>query len=307
MNGLLGSLEGGSPALEKKKKATLYAILVTAALLVLVLCALLITTIVVGVKSRTPNTNGTNTSGTGDSSNAPELLATSDLKADATNLMLLDGSHPYLGTAPQTVLLELGRPDAPDAQDGFAYAYSTAKGSAAATAEAASALNTMMADFYRQSKDNNLFIKAYEKGKNNGDEYATGEAFSFSFWVEEEKSYSGDVRTVSIYDWIYKNAYKYGFVRLYPDAEDAEKASLLRYVGTAHAAYLKSSGKTLTQYLELLRGYSATSPLSLKDSGKHSAYYIAPGEAQLIPDESKYTFSVSSDNLGGLIVTYRKK
>lgn len=307
MNHFFDSLEGGSDQLQKKKRVTVYLILVTFTALVLVLATLLISSVVLAIEHQAPaaTTDG-GASGANPNATPSDFLATSDLVPNATNLIILDDDHPYLGTPSQLVLLETGRAEDPEIKEKFKGIYTTAKGDSYGTPEAAAALNTMLEAFYKQSKDNNLYVKAYSQNNSNDVVYATGEAFSLSYWLGGN-DFSGDVHSVDTYNWIYSNAHKYGFIQLYPDSTDQEKASLLRYVGP-HATYMKNKKLSLEEYIKQLRAeHSSKKPLSLNDSGKHSVYYISPGEAQMIPDANVYDYSVSTDNLGGLVVTYKKK
>ena len=114
------------------------------------------------------------------------------------------------------------------------------------------------------------------------------------------------------YQWLYDNAYKYGFVLRYP----AEKAATtgveyepyhFRQVGYAHAYYMYKNNLCLEEYLELLRGRTAEAPLEFKgdDGNKYMVYYqAASAEATTkLTVPADYSYTVSGDNMGGFIVT----
>ena len=306
MNNLFDSLEGGSVQLQKKKKVTVYSILMTLAALVLVLATLLVSSVVLAIKNKTPSELNSDTSGSGTS--PTDFLATGNLLPDATNLMILDDDHPYIGNKPVTVLLRTSRPMATETDEAVYSMYNAYQN--AGTVDAVAKFNEMMTDFYAATKDTNLYVNGYDQSLDvQSPIYATAETFMLTYYSEETGRKDHSIDGVATYDWIYKNAHKYGFAPVYTakGEEDANTSTnLFRYVG-AHASYMKSSDKSLAEYVEFLRSYPASKPLSLKDSGKHSAYYIAAGEAQMIPDSEKYEYSISADNLGGLIVTYKKK
>lgn len=116
--------------------------------------------------------------------------------------------------------------------------------------------------------------------------------------------------------WIFNNAHKYGFVMRYPD----EKSSItgvdtgyeycFRYVGVAHATYMKSHDYCLEEYVEILKqNHTINNPLRTKDASGRSydVYYVPAVSDQttltnfLVP--SNYQYTVSGDNCGGFIVT----
>ena len=125
----------------------------------------------------------------------------------------------------------------------------------------------------------------------------------------------------SIYQWIYDNAYKYGFVLRYTE----EKASVtgvtnepyhFRYVGLAHAEYMTKNGLCLEEYLDFIRdSHTKSSPLYFtgENGTEYMIYYVPASTDNLtgisVPGENnagvKYT--VSGDNKAGFIVTVEKE
>ena len=110
------------------------------------------------------------------------------------------------------------------------------------------------------------------------------------------------------YSWLYDNAHKYGFIRLYPvsgegDEADTSNANIFRYVGEAHASYIYKNKLTLESYIELIKTKPAADALSITaaSGAKYKVYYVGEGAAQIVPSTFEYT--VSGDNMGGYIVT----
>ena len=135
--------------------------------------------------------------------------------------------------------------------------------------------------------------------------YTAGTSLALKYYVD----YNNDPEKIeSIYDveeyeWIYNNAHLYGFVQV-SKAEGEE--NIFRYVGQPHATYMKKNGKTLSEYLTLLQGYTYADPLKATASvdGKSvsfSVYYLTAEETAYVPEHGEYT--VSGDNAGGYIIT----
>ncbi len=109
--------------------------------------------------------------------------------------------------------------------------------------DALTAFNSMLAAFHEQTtKDLVVWANdAYstDTGAVNGSHYAN--ALAVDIWYEyPDEANAENTKTAPIYgntdfDWIFKNAYKYGFVRV-SDATGEE--SIFRYVGLSHAKYI---------------------------------------------------------------------
>ena len=112
---------------------------------------------------------------------------------------------------------------------------------------------------------------------------------------------------VEKYEWLYDNAYKYGFVQA---STEEGKENLFRYVGVAHATAMHNNNKTFAEYLTLVQERSYKAPLSVSvknsagDTESYSIYYLAAGSELIVP--TKWAYEVSGDNMGGYIVTVNK-
>ena len=127
--------------------------------------------------------------------------------------------------------------------------------------------------------------------------------------------YYRDARTYAlstdpVYNWLFENCHKYGFVIRYPDNKTAETGvedynEYFRYVGVAHATYMKENDLCMEEYVELLKGYSAEEPLAIKavDGKYYEVYYVAVDGSATVKYPTNYAYSVSGTNEGGVVIT----
>jgi D-alanyl-D-alanine carboxypeptidase len=105
--------------------------------------------------------------------------------------------------------------------------------------------------------------------------------------------------------WLAKNSWQHGLILRYaPDKQAlthiASEPWHFRYVGQPHAWYCWQNNLCLEEYLDFLEksgGYSAT-----LDGVRYTVVYERP-EKGSIPTPADSDFIVSSDNMGGYIVT----
>ncbi|MBQ7309101.1 MAG: M15 family metallopeptidase [Clostridia bacterium] len=120
--------------------------------------------------------------------------------------------------------------------------------------------------------------------------------------------------------WMEAHCADFGFIIRY-DGSKFETTGILdepwhyRYVGVAHATYLKESGLCLEEYLELLRkshNYTEDEPLSFTANEKeYLVYYVPVAEGSSttsipVPPEDFGTYTISGDNMNGFIITVEK-
>lgn len=164
---------------------------------------------------------------------------------------------------------------------------------------------------YRSKEDQNY---RYSNGASvfagGCSDYHTGRSFDLSVTPEDgmQNYYvpSGD------YSWINDNAYKYGFVLRYPEGKiDSTgvnpRSYTFHYVGKPHSYYMNANDLCLEEYVEAVKSYPATSPLTV-DTGDtvwtvfYTELSAAGGTVINIPSCQEYT--VSGDNISGFIVAY---
>ena len=183
------------------------------------------------------------------------------------------------------------------------------------------AFDRMMVDYLDYSGDQKIAVgltnayRTYEEqaGKSAAQGYSdhhTGYCVALTIPI------TGQGISEAQHAWIFNNAHKYGFVMRYPD----EKSSItgvdtgyeycFRYVGVAHATYIKEHEYCLEEYVEVLKqNHTINNPLRTKGADGHyyDVYYVPAVTDQslltnfLVP--SNYQYTVSGDNCGGFIVT----
>ena len=238
-------------------------------------------------------------------------------------LILVNGSNSYRSTQPETMV---------GIYDNKVDGYKVSDTTDTVSADVVAPLNAMLSGFYSSTGNNAICIlcgfrslelqqklfdrEVAEKGEKEAakwvavpgtSEHHTGLALDFGIYTDSgEFSYfegKGD------YAWVTKNCHKYGFVLRY-QTEKQEITKIydetwhFRYVGVPHATEMTRRGLCLEEYIDLLRGYSAESPLTIStdDGGKYAAYYCK-GLTVTVPKSGEY--EVSGNNSDGFIVTVK--
>jgi D-alanyl-D-alanine carboxypeptidase len=175
------------------------------------------------------------------------------------------------------------------------------------------ALDKMLSDFAKLHKLNTVVVDAAyvspeELGERPAD-HLTGLGCLLKYAAQEEDTvvYHG-LSEAEVYGWLADNCYKYGFVVRYP-ADKAEATGVsgytdyFRYVGTPHAEYMTENDLCLEEYIELLKGYDFTQPLSTYAEGVHyEIFYAAVTETGMIQYPAFRAYTYSGIGKDGLIV-----
>lgn len=193
--------------------------------------------------------------------------------------------------------------------------------------QAAQALDKMLSDYYLYTGDSSIWAfvtyRTYEAQA--GKDFPQGHsdhhtALLVSLTVD--KSGKTSVNAAN-HAWIYENAHKYGFIQRFPatkaglTGDNKNYTEAFRYVGVAHATYIKQNNLCLEEYVALLKNnHTSTSGtdgkhLSVDTNGDQKAdyeiYYVpaSNGASALtsVPVPSNYAYTISGDNCGGFIVT----
>jgi len=288
-------------------------ICITAALLAVALIVLAVFGIAGAIKNR--GAEEEETEETGDQ--IPKDYVTTEFSKDQSAngpLLMLDASHPYTGTA--TTVQPAGnlRVKTEDGSDIYKGAY----GDINITQETLDAFNAMMLAFHNEQKSNSeyrvgsVWLPSLLSGLNEEISVATKEALKSGYLLILENQY--DEADPSIYDaenktgkgvyqWIYQNAAKYGFIQV---GDSAAEGNIFRYVGVVHATYMTDKNLSFADYITKLHtttGIGKTLKVTA-EGVKYEIFYIAPGETHIKPES--YDFTVSGDNMGGYIVTVNK-
>ena len=297
-----------------RSKKMMIVIAATAALLVVALLSLAIVSIANAVRAKNPEDETTPAPTNG----IPSGYVTTTFVENQLykgNLILVNDTYAYNAAANadvEMILIQNGR-----AKTDIGNLYSSNALMASVQKEALDALNTMLLAFYEASGDDNLWINLGSTGTTSGI-YAAGNTFELRYTTGVQGAEKPAISKRDIYDWIFDNAYKYGFVPMFeaPDAEttsgEGETATesqehIFRYVGVVHAQIMKDRKiTTFEKYLTYLRENTSASKNvgATVDKKAYKVYYLAGDAQQVIPEKYKDTCVISGDNMSGYIVTY---
>lgn len=198
------------------------------------------------------------------------------------------------------------------------------------------AMDAMFLDFNEAVGDNDLMIscdyrsmelqqqlydkEVEEKGEEEGSkwvakpghsEHQTGYAFDLTLRHEDGTISEFDGK--GKYAWIEENCEKYGFIVRYPD----DKTDItgiyhepwhIRYVGVAHACYIKEHGLCFEEYIDTVKSYTAQKPLEYQDCwmNRWQIYYAkAQGDQTSVPVPKGKEYEISGNNADGFIVSVK--
>ena len=290
------ALLSGSNAKERSaKKACVIAIAVTAVLLAVALIALLICQIAGISASNTPE-DEPETLNEAIKLGETKTIELSDTAIFTGNLLTLNDNNPYKGNH-KLVNIE----DTRKAGDPVAFiSLFDKKDDFEATAETANSLFAMVNDCNAALNDDNLVLtNAYNVNSVNSQKavYSSGEVIALSYCHEGSTKDIRPINENQKYDWIYKNAYKYGFAPLTP------KSNEFRYVGVTHATAIKNKGLSIDNYLKQLRSATPEAPIKLNANGSYVAYFCPINNVVIPKNATGDAYQMSGDNLSGVIVT----
>ncbi len=171
-----------------------------------------------------------------------------------------------------------------------------------------------MLDSYRSYEDQQ---RVYEsKGSDiaavaGNSEHHTGLAFDLELYIGGRAQ---DFDGTGDYAWIHENAHKFGYILRYPrDKTDITEFSYepwhFRYVGKEHANYMYKNNLCLEEYIRALSRYAADGErlqIETDDGEKYTVYSAAvSGDSARIYVPKKHAYTVSGDNCGRVIVSYK--
>ena len=188
-------------------------------------------------------------------------------------------------------------------------------------ATALNALDKMLVDFnaatgkddvtlkyaYRSAEDQQVLI---DKGSSTVAVGHSDHHTGFGIQLGYTRDFTYALSTDPVYNWLFENCHKYGFVIRYPadkteitGVEDYEE--YFRYVGVAHATYMKDQGLCMEEYVEKLKEYDNEKPLEIKgaDGKYYAVYYVAVDGNATVKHPTNYAYTVSGTNEGGVVIT----
>lgn len=158
-------------------------------------------------------------------------------------------------------------------------------------------------DAYRSAQDQEQYLTPvghsdHHTGLGVVLKYLKGQAYAFSTDPD------------GTYNWFYEHCHEYGFVVRYPaDKTDLtgveDYTDYFRYVGVAHATYMKENNLCMEEYVEVLKGYSDKKPLKIDaaDGKRYEVYYVAVDGSATVKAPSNYNYVLSGTNEGGVVIT----
>jgi D-alanyl-D-alanine carboxypeptidase len=158
-------------------------------------------------------------------------------------------------------------------------------------------------------EQNEKYTSAISTIQGGCSDYHSGRTFDIGIFPDGEDSnyYSAD----GDYAWFGDNAANYGFVVRFPEGKesvtgDDSRAYTFRYVGIPHAIYMKQNNLCLEEYIDQLKGYDSSNPLSITNgTTRYDVYYVAANANSVteVPVPSNKQYSISGNNIDGFIVT----
>lgn len=179
------------------------------------------------------------------------------------------------------------------------------------------AVHQWLSDFNKKTgKGDAIIVSAYRTAE---------EQASYSVPVGQSDHHTGFGVTIKIYDgtntydfdydpeykeWLTENAYKYGLVVRYPaDKTDithiSDYENYFHYVGYGPAQYMHDNNLCLEEFVAKVKSYSVDKPLEVTDANGQDwlIYYAAcAGDIATIKVPSNFTYTISGDNEGGVII-----
>ena len=290
-------LDGNNAKERKKKQLCAIAISVTALALVIALIAFAVCQ-VVGISAGSGDEKETNVEEETVNLGETKSISLSENAVTTGNLLTLNDNNRYEGD-PDVINFEEARKkyetENGGGKAGFISLFDN-KDIFEATSDTINAVCKMVTDCNNALSDDNLVLLNSYFVNNEDNLYSSGEVVEIGFCFEgkTDKENRRSISEDEKYDWIYDNAYKYGFI-----AKSA-KSGVFRYVGKVHATAAKYNGLYLDNYLKTLKNATVESPLKLNESGSYIAYTCSIDDVKV---PVNYEYEISGNNVGGVIVT----
>ncbi len=261
---------------------------------------------------------------TGGHNNAdPSAVQYKDVTMDKSHsqygpLALVNDTHEY--TFPQEAnknLANIWDYRTAHTDDGKTAAYKTSFNTLLLDGAALSSMHEWLTAFNKATGKNDVIIsssyRTYEdqipfsvpEGKSD---HHTGFGITLKIFADGVTSNIYD--SPDYYTWLADNAHKYGFVVRYPE----DKATItgvsnyveyFHYVGDGPATYMKENNLCLEEFVAQIKAHTHSNPLKVRDANGQEwlIYYTAcQGDMATVKLPTNFTYTVSGDNDGGIIV-----
>lgn len=184
--------------------------------------------------------------------------------------------------------------------------------------EALKALDTMLVDFYNLTGKDNVQIRYAYRDLETQAGFSVTPGYSdhhTGYGAQLKYEHNGNAYAFSTdlegtYNWFFENCHKYGFVIRYPESKSAiteisDYSDYFRYVGVAHATYMKANDLCMEEYVDLLKDYTPEKPLKINgaDGRYYETWYVAVDGSATVKHPTNYAYTISGTNDGGVVVT----
>ena len=201
--------------------------------------------------------------------------------------------------------------------DGATAAYKASFNTLMLDSKALPAMHQWLTDFNKATGKNDVIISsAYRTFEEQSkfsvpagkSDHHTG--FGVTLKIYDDGVTSNIYDNPDYYNWLADNAHKYGFVVRYPEEKAAitgisNYVEYFHYVGDGVASYMKEKNLCLEEFVAQIKAHTYNNPLETTDANGQDwvIYYTAcQGDMATVKLPTNFTYTVSGDNDGGIIV-----
>ena len=275
MSKIIDAVVGDGKTATPAKKYVVYAGIVTFVALVAAIAVLVVSSILFAVRDKAPEEPAGDQQQNTDNTNVSAAIEYANTTADVLKAKI-DSA---------TVNVRNSRTPMKNSQYESPIYYAVEKTDLTLAKDAQKQLDAMLVDFYDNNKINTALVP---EGKNEGKDCTMPMVCNSNGVTLVLKVCKNDASIVGDknYDWIFKNAYKYGFIY---------DGNTFTYVGVAAATYQKMG--TLETLVAKLK--SATENESVSGT-KFQLYYVSAAGEIKVP--TNYEYSVIANGTDGYVI-----
>ena len=182
---------------------------------------------------------------------------------------------------------------------------------------ALSAMHEWLTDFYNDTQKRDVIISSAYRTKEEQASFLTpvGKSdhhtgYGVTLKIYADQITSDIVSDPTYYTWLTEHAHKYGFVQRYPEGKEtitgiSDYVEYFHFVGYGPAMYMKQNNLCLEEFVAEIKAYTHNNPLKITDANGQDwlIYYTAcPNDMATVKLPTNFTYTVSGDNEGGIIV-----
>lgn len=167
--------------------------------------------------------------------------------------------------------------------------------------------NVVMKYAYRSAEEQQALVEGGASTPVGYSDHHTGMGIQLAY-LRDGNNYA--LSSDDAYNWLFENCHKYGFVIRYPEGKEditgvSDYTDYFRYVGVAHATYMKEHSLCMEEYLEVIKEYTHDKPLKVNgaDGRYYEVYYVAVDGSATVKHPTNYAYTLSGTNAGGVVIT----